>query len=208
VQIPAFLQAGMAEDVHQCLATQVPWSTAVNGDPDRPLEPGSDQEREVLASAQARARDGYQFCYDRYLMAKAMKAGADTGHLLHAMMMFMNDAQFLCFARYLSGDPQLRLVSAQATRYRPGQFLRHHTDRKEDDGRRFAYVINLSRDWQADWGGLLHFTGDDGRIVDTFIPHWNSLSLFKVPTGHFVSQVAPWALNDRLAITGWWHAPA
>jgi len=32
---------------------------------------------------------------------------------------------------------------------------------------------------------------------------WNTLSLFAVPAGHAVSLVAPWAAQDRLAVTGW-----
>ena len=43
-------------------------------------------------------------------------------------------------------------------------------------------------------------------VVDTLLPRWNTLSLFAVPTDHCVSLVAPWAGQDRLAITGWWRA--
>lgn len=56
---------------------------------------------------------------------------------------------------------------------------------------------------QADWGGLLQFIDVDGQVLDTFLPRWNTLSLFAVPAGHAVSLVAPWARQDRLAITGW-----
>ena len=41
-----------------------------------------------------------------------------------------------------------------------------------------------------------------GKCV-TFMPRWNSLSLFAVPAGHAVSLVSPWAEGERLAITGW-----
>jgi Rps23 Pro-64 3,4-dihydroxylase Tpa1-like proline 4-hydroxylase len=40
-------------------------------------------------------------------------------------------------------------------------------------------------------------------VTDTFMPRWNSLSLFRVPALHAVSLVAPWAGAERLAITGW-----
>ncbi len=45
-----------------------------------------------------------------------------------------------------------------------------------------------------------------GRVSDTFLPHWNSLSLSAVPADHVVTMVMPWARQDRLAITGWWPA--
>jgi Rps23 Pro-64 3,4-dihydroxylase Tpa1-like proline 4-hydroxylase len=70
----------------------------------------------------------------------------------------------------------------------------------------FAYVINLSRDWQADWGGLLQFIDESGAVSETFMPRWNTLSLFRVPQGHAVSLVAPWARAPRLALTGWFMA--
>lgn len=64
-------------------------------------------------------------------------------------------------------------------------------------------MLNLSCAWNADWGGLLQFIDDDGRVLDSFLPRWNTLSLFAVPAGHAVSRVAPWAGQERLAITGW-----
>ena len=43
------------------------------------------------------------------------------------------------------------------------------------------------------------------RVVDTFTPLWNSLSLFRVPQPHVVSLVAPWAGSARYSITGWFR---
>ena len=43
------------------------------------------------------------------------------------------------------------------------------------------------------------------RVVDTFTPLWNSLSLFRVPQPHVVSLVAPWAGSPRYSITGWFR---
>ena len=110
------------------------------------------------------------------------------------------------FIRDFTGDRELMMVGAQATRYLPGEFLRTHDDRHEQEARRFAYVLNLSRDWEADWGGLLHFVDDAGGVSASYVPNFNSLSLFKVPARHHVGLVAPWARQPRLAITGWWHA--
>lgn len=206
VQIPEFLQPEAADRLHRCLASEVSWSTAVRGEPDRPARPGSEEDRALIEGAWATARSGFHFVYDRYLIVKGLKAGRDPGFPLHTMLLFLNSDKFLNFIRYFSGDARLNMVDAQATRYRPGQFLRAHNDRKEDEGRRYAYVINLSRDWEVDWGGLLNFIDPEGRVLDAFAPRWNSLSLFKVPITHCVQQVSPWALNPRLAITGWWHA--
>jgi Rps23 Pro-64 3,4-dihydroxylase Tpa1-like proline 4-hydroxylase len=115
-----------------------------------------------------------------------------------------NSSGYIALAQALTGDARIRRVNAQATRYRPGQFLRYHTDVDSSEGRLYAYVLNLTPAWNADWGGLLQFIDDGGNVIDAFLPRFNTLSLFAVPAGHAVSMVAPWAGQDRLAITGWW----
>lgn len=205
VQIPGFLQPAVAERLAECLRTQVPWSTAERGQPDSPPWIGATLAQRMPA-AYRRAVADFHFVYDRYLIVEAMKAGRDPHLPLHPLLVYFNSEPYLQAMRELTGDPSLAMVGAQATRYLPGQFLRMHDDRHEDEARRYAYVLNLSRDWEPDWGGLLHFVDADGNPDGAFVPRFNSLSLFKVPMKHYVGVVAPWARNPRLAITGWWHA--
>jgi Rps23 Pro-64 3,4-dihydroxylase Tpa1-like proline 4-hydroxylase len=213
VQIPGWLQPEVAEALHRCLAHAVPWGLA-----HRTAEGPATTRAEALAAldeaareallAEARALAGreYAFAYDAYHMVTAYKEGRDPDLLLHRLLEFMNSPEYLGFARALTGEPRIRRASAQATRYRAGQFLKFHTDIDSREGRLYAYVVNLSRRWEADWGGLLQFIDDGGAVVDTFVPRFNSLSLFKVPQGHAVSLVAPWAGEPRLAVTGWFMA--
>lgn len=205
VQVPDFLQPDAAERLADCLRREVPWVTAERGLPDSPAWTG-EVARQRMPAAYRRAAEGFHFVYDRYLMVEAAKTGRDPHLVLHAVLQFFNSPAFLGFIREFTGDAELAMVGAQATRYLPGQFLRAHDDQHVDEARRYAYVLNLSRDWQADWGGLLHFLDGDDRPIDSFLPRFNSLSLFKVPAMHHVGVVAPWALQPRLAITGWWHA--
>ncbi len=216
IQVDDFLQPAIAELLHDCLRDQVPWSLQVEGTSDRtviehePYARMSDEQRlalylDVAASAREAAADddGFRFAYDSYMMVEAYKDGLDPHLPLHRVLEFLNSPPYIGFLHALTGDTRIRRVSAQATRYRIGQFLRRHSDINSKEGRLFAYVINLSRDWQADWGGLLQFIGADGRVTDTFLPRWNTLSLFKVPADHVVTMVMPWASRDRYAITGW-----
>lgn len=205
VQIRDFLQADAAQRLHACLRDDVPWHVAERGQPNR--TPITDADDPALVQAYERAGEAdFHFVYDRYLMVEALKEGRDSQLLLPSVVAFFNSPQFLEFIRWFGDDPSLNMVGAQATRYRPGQFLRLHNDQQAGEGRRYAYVLNLSRDWRADWGGLLHFADEAGNVVDTMLPRWNSLSLFKVPAYHYVDLIAPWAREPRLAITGWWHA--
>ena len=212
VQIPGFLQEPSALRLHQCLSEEVPWETAQRSDAvladgqDRSPPPGSAADEVALAATCLRAREGFEFYFDRYRMIDARRDGTDPQLVLHAVVDFLNSPQFLDFARQLTGDPAIRMVSAIGVRYRAGHFLRAHNDLANDENRAFAYVINLSRQWSPDWGGLLHFLDpEQRRVVDTFTPLWNSLSLFRVPQPHVVSLVAPWAGSARYSITGWFR---
>jgi len=212
VQIPEFLQPEAAEALYQCLQNEIPWALAERSDGvSHTLDAASyaamspAEQQALLHKAYVRAGSEFQFSYDSYMMLRAVKEGW-TPNLLHAVLEFLNEPEFLQFARRISGEPGIRAVSAQATRYRPGQFLTRHQDEEVKEGRVCAYVINLSKDWQADWGGLLQFQGDADTVLDTFVPQWNSLSLFRVPQSHAVTLVTPWAANPRLAITGWFMA--
>ena len=212
VQIPGFLQEPSALRLHQCLREEVPWETAQRSDAvladgqDRSPPPGSAADEVALAATCLRAREGFEFYFDRYRMIDARRDGTDPQLVLHAVVDFLNSPQLLNFARQLTGDPAIRMVSAIGVRYRAGHFLRAHNDLANDENRAFAYVINLSRQWSPDWGGLLHFLDpEQRRVVDTFTPLWNSLSLFRVPQPHVVSLVAPWAGSARYSITGWFR---
>ena len=210
VQIPGFLQEGSAQRLHDCLAHEVPWQPALRSDKPLPVDlasADSDEARErLLRATYQRALDDFEFVFDRYRMIEARRDGLDPGLVLHVVVDFLNSPQFLDFARQLTGDPAIRMVSAIGVRYRAGHFLRAHNDLANDENRAFAYVINLSRQWSPDWGGLLHFLDpEQRRVVDTFTPLWNSLSLFRVPQPHVVSLVAPWAGSARYSITGWFR---
>jgi Rps23 Pro-64 3,4-dihydroxylase Tpa1-like proline 4-hydroxylase len=211
VQIPDFLQPDAAELLRDCLARQVPWSLAEHSagesrthGRERALDDAA--YRDVLDTAYRNARETFQFVYDSYMLGRARKEGWDPGLPVHVMLDFLNSPEFIDFARYLTGDGEIDAVNAQATRYRPGHFLTPHDDKHSGEGRRYAYVINLTQRWKAEWGGLLQFLDANGSVIDTLLPRWNALSIFRVPALHTVSLVSPWAGEDRLAITGWFLA--
>lgn len=206
VQIRDFLQGSAAERIRECLERDVPWEVSQRADLslDAPV-PAPGHDGELLRAAYARARTGFEFVFDRYRMVEALRDGRDPGLLLHVVLEFLNSPQFIEFTHELTGDTRIRMVSAMAARYRHGHFLNMHNDSAHDEDRAFAYVINLGRGWQPHWGGQLQFVDEGADVVETFVPHWNSLSLFKVPQMHQVTLVAPWARDDRYSIAGWFR---
>ena len=161
-------------------------------------QPGQDALARQIVEV---ASKGFQFSFFSHSLVHAALAGRSD--LLARFVRWMADEEFLSCMRRLSGQAELNRLYAQATMYRAGSFLRAHDDQVQTEDRRIAYVINLTRDWRPDWGGLLHFCDDKMEVVETFSPHYNSMSLFLVPQNHFVSQVAPFATRERCAITGW-----
>ena len=83
-----------------------------------------------------------------------------------------------------------------------GDFLRPHSD--DNRNRRLALVVYLSRNWQADYGGLLRVVHEDGNFTEVE-PEFNSMIAFDVLSApaHFVLPIC--ADQPRLSIGGWYH---
>ena len=171
----------------------------LSGDVLRSLAP--QQRMELNEGILNVARHEFQFSFLTESLADAVKRG-DTS-LLARFTRWMADDAFLSVMRQLSGLPEINRLFAQATMYSRGNFLTAHDDHVKAENRRLAYVINLTRAWRPDWGGLLHLSAPDGSVLDSYFPHFNSMALFLVPQTHYVSYVAPFAAGERNAITGW-----
>ncbi len=212
VQIEQALRPEVADVLHACLDTEVPWALAYR-DASGPRKLWSDElvgmdetDRQALDDEIYRiARSEFQFRYDSFMMVTAYKEKRHPELVLHRVIEQINSQPWVEAFRTITGLSQIRRADAQATRYVAGHFLRRHNDMNEDDGRLCAYVINLSRDWQADWGGLLQILNGNGDVIRTLMPRFNTISLFRVPTEHCVSPVAPFANGARYAITGWFR---
>ncbi len=168
-------------------------------------EPITEQMR-LIGMAHEEAVEGFQYIYDRLRLGPARAMGLKAPQALYDLHDLFNAPEFLDFARRLTGDDRIAYVDAQATRYLAGHFLNGHDDRQEEAGRLYAYVLNLSPVWRAEWGGLLMFLGDDGDVVETYVPAAGTLNVFRVPQAHMVSMVAPFAGAPRYSVTGWWRS--
>ena len=213
--VPDVFEPGYAERIHDALAGNLPWRLSFR---DNRLPGKSGQKsltREEFAALGApgagalhntvmhQAREGFQYLYESFDIAGGRESGEAPGSPLYELLDRLRDAPFLDFARALTGEPAIDDVYAHATRYLPGHFLKEHEDVTDWDDRRFAYVLGYARDWPADGGGLLYFHDADGGVAETFLPGYNTLTIFAVPVAHSVSTVAPWVDRPRLAVTGW-----
>lgn len=167
--------------------------------PDYDAFPAERLERLAQAENEA-AAFGFHFRYDTIRIADDLRRATTlTEHFAR----FMNAPETLAFLRRLTGRDDIAFVDAQATRYRPGDFLTTHDDVVDGKHRTHAYTLGLSPlNWRPEWGGLLLFSGHDGDDR-AFIPAFNTLSVFEVGQPHSVSYVTPFAPEPRLSITGW-----
>jgi len=166
----------------------------------------SQQRREMQASIAADARKGIGFLYGGYkLGSEDRETGNADLKLLHSVFDYLNSDEMLDFVREVTGDSTLKSADAQYTRYLPGHFLTRHRDDIRTEGRRFAYVLSLSKNWHPDWGGLLQFFEDGGTPRDAWLPQFNTMALFDVRHVHSVTYLTPFAGEPRYSLTGWFR---
>lgn len=143
---------------------------------------------------------GFQYRYETIRIPDAPDARGDS--VLDAFAAFMSSPAVIDLLREISEAP-VDFTDVQATGYGPGHFLTRHDDDVAGKGRRAAYVLGLTPDWRAEWGGLLLFHNEAGDIGHGYGPAFNALRLFRVPAVHSVSHVWPFAPEPRLSVTGW-----
>lgn len=148
------------------------------------------------------AHTGFQYYYRNYPILELVEAKLDVHPLMRELLGFLNSKPFLSFARQVTGFDDIAFCDAQATCFGPGHFLTQHKDDVDGKNRRAAYIISLSENWRADWGGHLAFLDDKGHIERAILPVFNSLNILAVPQPHSVTYVTPFA-GKRYSITGW-----
>ncbi|MCH8684085.1 2OG-Fe(II) oxygenase [Pedomonas mirosovicensis] len=198
VQIPNILARADAEALHRMLAGLDGWHTSIGAGKQSWSVPSGSDLGFATGQAHAAAQQGFAYIFEHI---PAIEAGAAP--VLESVRALVTSEAFLDIGRRLTGDDDICFADAQACRYGPGHFLTTHNDDVAGKHRRAAYVLNLTPQWRADWGGLLLFHDDKGGVTRGLVPAFNVLNIFKVPVAHSVSAVAPFAPARRYSVTGW-----
>jgi len=210
IQIREIFAPETAEAMLAMLERETPWGLAFN-DGERVVQLDaaqlaglSPQDRQRIAIGVAEgARAGYQFLYSYYPLLQAYFDRSLPRSSLFDVFEWLNSAEFLNFARQVTGLPAIVWADAQATRFSAGHFLKYHTDETPSQQRLAAYVINLTKDWGRDWVGFQQFFDAKYDVEEGLRPVFNAINIFTVPADHSVGVVAPYVNRGRLAITGW-----
>ncbi|MEQ1539449.1 MAG: 2OG-Fe(II) oxygenase family protein [Sphingorhabdus sp.] len=209
VSISDFIDRACAERLHSALAARNDWHWAINAGsqvydiaPSVRSKMSAHQLAELDKKVQNAARDGFQFRFSSLRVPDHAAERIPDADLLHAFAEFMRSDAVLEFIRAITVRTSIIFADAQGTAYYAGDFLTAHDDDIDGKSRELAYVMGLTPEWRAEWGGLLLFHDPDGNVRG-LVPRFNCLNIFAVPVLHSVSQVASFAGGVRYAVTGW-----
>lgn len=210
IRIQPFLEEKSAERLLEHLESREDWRLVINAgekvfeiDRQGQRDMDSAARRDLDAKIVESASRGFQFRFETIRVPDDEQSRVARGTLLDEFARFLSGPPVRDLLRQITGSSDIDFADAQATVYGRGDFLTMHDDAVDGKGRRAAYVLGLTEEWRADWGGLLMFHGDDGDIEEAWIPRFNALSLFAVPQRHSVGLVAPFAAAKRYSVTGW-----
>jgi Rps23 Pro-64 3,4-dihydroxylase Tpa1-like proline 4-hydroxylase len=212
VHVPNLLDRESAQRLHESLSAQEQWNLVFNRNGEH-VDIGADsvslwddeQRRQFDDIVFRQASDGFQYLYKAVPIYDIYHGGLLPGHFFNSLFEFLNGPDFLAFARELTGCNAIGFCDAQATCYEAGHFLTTHDDATAGKNRVAAYVINMTPEWNPNWGGALQFFDDEGNIQQGFTPSFNALNVFLIPQRHAVEYVTPFATGSRLSITGWFR---
>lgn len=216
VQIQNLFDDDTADYIESVLLS-LPWRLVCQDDtkrnvifnPDQIRAMSADERTALEAGIRRRAAENFGYAYLTYPMIQAIMSRQDPDHPIHQVTMLLNSPAFIAIAREIISCPGVVKIDAQASNYRPGNFLTRHVDDGQKLERRAAYTIGFSRKWEPDWGGLLMFVDDNKDISRAYLPRFNTLTVFDGLRLHSVSAVSAFAPVPRLSV-GWFRddAPA
>ncbi len=120
---------------------------------------------------------------------------------------WLKSDEVISFLNKVSGFEITNFSTMFASKYTSGCFLGPHHD---DTLGKIGFVLQLTKDWRPQWGGILHFLNDSlNKIEYSESPTFNTLTLFHIPEGmgkwHYVSHVGPGVSKSRIAYSGWYY---
>lgn len=114
------------------------------------------------------AQLGFQYLYQNFALYETGRKGNLQDPAMQALFQFLRGERFLAFASVVTGCDDIAFTDCQLTRYRAGHFLNAHDDQVEGKNRRGAYILNMTANWRADFGGLLQVIDEKGDIEAAF----------------------------------------
>ncbi|MBI4144914.1 2OG-Fe(II) oxygenase [Candidatus Woesearchaeota archaeon] len=115
---------------------------------------------------------------------------------------FLRSPRFLSLLSYITGENLSATIDISGFIYDDTDHLLPHDDKLE--GRKLAFVLNLSTMTAKDGGQLDLFKGNN--VAKSYLPAFNSLVVFTVKPGTTMHQVREVLTDEkRITLAGWIH---
>ena len=119
----------------------------------------------------------------------------------------LNSEYFINVLNSITGLELKKLTTFFISKYSSNNFLSIHSDKGNG---KLAFVINLTKNWKPQYGGILHFLDEERKnIIESYVPDFNNIVLFYIPEDkgipHYVSHVVSNIKYSKYAITGWYE---
>ncbi len=119
---------------------------------------------------------------------------------------FFSSREFCDYISRLT-NTQVESIDMSGFFYQKTDYLLPHDDQLE--GRKIAYVVNLSNKFKRKDGGRLQlfsvFNGKPKKIIKSYLPEFNKFILFKVSEISFHQVEEIMSNKERISLAGWFH---
>jgi hypothetical protein len=125
-------------------------------------------------------------------------------HPLRKISALFNSRQSHDFITMMTGHKvSYDSIICFASRFSAGDYQGAHSDGGHP--RKVAFILNMTKDWLPHWGGNLVMMDENyEKVIEDFMPRFNSIVFFDVPIAHAVLPVSLYCQSDRYALTGWY----
>jgi phosphatidylinositol glycan class S len=164
----------------------------------------ADALRDALRKERFELKEG-----DLFRMRQTGDLRGSGNRLIQEHLRLFGSQEFRAYIASITGEPRLKKIDAAGQIYAAGDHLLPHDDRLE--GRKIAYVMQLTEGFTPSDGGQLQFFGYDAttkrpaKVLKSFTPTFNTLFLFKVSTRSFHQVREVVGKGERISITGWFY---
>lgn len=157
-----------------------------------------DKRNVLFAQIQATAALGKGFFYSSKTVTSET-----INNELHAsfrVLKWLNHEETIELISDISGVRGLTYATCEATRYSKGQFL---TSVKPGVNQSLVFTIDLTPQWDSNWGGLLHLHDVYDGAGITFTPKFNNMILFDANQEFSITYLANYIKYNRFALLGY-----
>jgi Rps23 Pro-64 3,4-dihydroxylase Tpa1-like proline 4-hydroxylase len=206
IRINNFLKDDFVEVLFKDIVYEKNWTLATGIDQMK-YEKSNDKKLENINKLQIKNVNN-AFGNDRftYIFYRSMN-GIKMSYFEFTLRNILNSKSFIDLLNEITGLELTTLTTLFLSKYSSGNFLSPHSDKGNGS---LAFVINLTKYWKPQYGGILHFMDEFRKeIINSYVPTFNTFLIFYIPKDngipHFISHVSPNVKVSRYAITGWFN---